>query len=313
MKNIIITAICCSTILTSCQQTEEFDNETLPMSIEASIEGNHHTSRHAGDNNTLNNLDFKQGDAIGMFVNEQAVVEWSKQSNSEWKAANSIYWPNKFNEHNFYAYHPYIEASSKESVPMPSLSNQTGNIEDLCAFDFLVATTKQSYETSATVSFTGEDNGFQHVSSLISITIKGNSDLKSSTINNISFEGENIASSTTYSFISKEVSITSNGTSNKLNSSTLNHTMNNTDKTFYFIANAGEELSDITINIEYSTGNTNYTASKRGLGNATLISGNLYKFNLNIIDGILGITGNTIQPWTEQTMDDIIINTPTKQ
>ena len=316
MKNYISTAICYMLVLTGCQQAEGIDNanEKLPLSIEASIEGNNFISRHITENNVLN-MAFKVEDAIGVFVDNRPAVEWTKQEDGSWEAANTIYWPDKSNPHDFYAYHPYTAASSKESVPMPSLATQTGNIDNLCSLDFLVATKTQYYETSPTVSFIkeeegGEDHSFKHVSSLISITIKGNSDLKSSTIKSISFSGGNIASATTYTFSTNSVTITNNETPTQIIAANINHSINNTDKTFYFVANAGEALSNTTINIEYSTGNKKYTASKTGLGNATLTGGTLYKFNMNITDGVIAITGNEITPWTEKVMDDIIINNP---
>ena len=318
MKNNIPLAICCMFMLAGCQQTEEFENtnEKLPLSIEASIEGNNDISRHTVGNNILN-MAFEAGNTMGVFVDERPAVEWTKQTDGTWQATNTIYWPDKSNEHNFYGYHPYTSASSKESVPMPSLTSQTGNIENLCSLDFLVAQKKQSYTTSSTVSFIkiegGEDNSFKHVSSLIGITIKGTSDLKSSIVKSISFSGGNIASSTTYSFVTKTVTKTNNDTSTQITATNLNCSINDIDKTFYFVVNAGENLSNVTFNIKYSTGEKNYTASKTGLGNATLTSGNLYKFNLNITDGVIAVTGNEIQPWSEQTMDDIIINNPTEQ
>ena len=317
MKNHILTTICNVALLVGCQQVEDIENanEKLPLSIEASIEGNN-TSRHTAGSN-ISNIAFVNGNTIGVFVDERPAIEWTKQEDDSWKAANTIYWPDKSNEHDFYGYHPYTTASSKESVPMPSLTNQTGNIEDLCSLDFLVARKTQSYTTSPTVSFIklveGEDYSFKHVSSLIGITIKGTSDLKSSTVKSISFSGGNIASSTTYSFVTNTITKTNSETPTQITATDLNCPINDIDKIFYFVVNAGENLSNITFNIKYSTGEKNYTASKIGLGSATLASGNLYKFNLNITDGVIAITGNDIQPWSEQTMDDIIINNPTEQ
>ena len=318
MKNNISIAICCMVMLAGCQQTEEFENTNgkLLLSIEASIEGNNYASRHMAESNILS-MSFIEGNSIGVFVDDRPAVEWIKQANDSWQAMNTIYWPDKSNEHDFYGFHPYTTASSKASVPMPSLTSQTGEIEDLCSLDFLVARKTQSYTTSPTVSFIkiegGEDNSFKHVSSLIGITIKGTSDLKSSIVKSISFSGGNIASSTTYSFVTNTVTKTNSETPTQITATDLNCPINDIDKIFYFVVNAGENLSNITFNIKYSTGEKNYTASKIGLGSATLASGNLYKFNLNITDGVIAITGNDIQPWSEQTMDDIIINNPIEQ
>ena len=323
MKNLSFLAILATILLTGCQQTEDLENthEELLVSIKASIE-NTASSRYASDNEngTPNSLKFVSGDKIGLFMEDSEVSIWTK-TESGWEHAPNIYWPNKSEtDRNFYAFYPYptntqTTTLSKSSVPMPSLKNQSGTIASLSACDFMVATALQAYtDKNGTVLFEG-NNSFKHINSLISITILKESDLENSTINSISFEASNIASSTTYSFTNTESPVTLNETESQdlLTSSDLGVSMaeEESNKTLYFILNSGINLSEITFSIKYTTATKNYTATKAGLGNGTLASGNRYNFNLNITDGVVSITGGEIEEWGEGSdMDDIIINNP---
>lgn len=308
MKNLGIIAIGCMVVLAGCQQAEEIEieNEELPMSIEASI-GELHKSRYVSNNDTPNNLSFKENDEIGLFVHNRNVVKWT-YNGEDWNPEKSENWPNKEDDFDFYAYYPYVAATSKDNVPMPSLAGQTGTIESLSKCDFLVASATESYGTDGTVSFTGT-NAFNHISSLVAITIKGDCDLKTSTINKISFSAPDIASATTYSFSTGITSFVENGKSNLMEFSMSDFQMTEKDETFYFILNKGIALSDVTFSIEYSTDGTNYKAEKKGLGSAILASGNRYNFNLSISDGVLTFSGGSIVDWGEGTnMDDITIS-----
>lgn len=322
MRNSFFATVCCMAMLAGCQQAEEITNpsEELPMAIEASIESQM-GSRYASVNNdgTPNSLVFTAGDKIGVFVDNRAAAQWTKGDGDNWTSTpNTIYWPDKVNSYDFYAFYPYQKATSITSVPMPSLAGQTGTIESLSACDFMVATANQSYTSNnGTVSFTGTNNKFKHVSSLVAITILKESDLKVSTITKISFEGAsgtNLGSNTIYSF--ETGTVTANTNIDNVTSTTLNVSMTeaNADKTLYFILNSGANLANVTFCIEYKTGEKNYKASKTGLGSDDLESGNRYNFNLNITDGVLSISGCEIEGWGEGTsMDDIIINSPTTQ
>lgn len=308
MKIKNIAAICCMTVLAGCQQAEEIENpsEKLPMKIEASI-GNQTESRYISNDGTPNNLSFDKGESIGVFVDNNPIIQWTKGTGETWTPETTeYYWPDKINEHNFYAFYPWKTGSSKGSIPMPSLLEQTGEISDLSSHDFLIAKTSETYGEDGMVSFTGDDS-FKHVSALIAITVKGNGDLSQSTINKISFEGTNIASATTYSFENNSISIVEDKKHNKMEAD-LDYEMNSANKTFYFIVNAGNNLSGTKFSIEYSTGDKNYKATKEGLGSGTLTSGKQYSFNLTVVEGVLTISGNTIKDWESSVLDDIIIN-----
>ena len=302
----------CLALLTGCQQADGLDNqsEELPMYVEASIE-EEPMSRYVSSDDSPNNLSFAAGDKIGLFVNNRPAEVWTYQGNDSWKSGKPVYWPNKLDKCSFYAYYPYTEATSKESVKMPSLAGQMGTVEGLSDCDFLAAYTNQNYGTDGTVSFT-DGASFKHVSSLVAITIKGNCDLATSIIKNISFSAEDIASGTTYSFSSKTTSVIENEELDVMLSGDLNFQMAGEDKTFYFILNAGISLSDVTFCLRYATNGVSYKAEKANLGSATLASGGRYNFNLSISDGKLSLSGGDIQNWGEGTpMEDIEINNPT--
>jgi len=326
MKKLTFAATCCMAMLAGCQQAEEIVNpsEELIMSIEASI-GDAARSRYASNNDkgTPYSLKFVEGDKIGVFVDDRAAVtEWTKTSNEDWSTTpNPVYWPGKGSEgYDFYAFYPYPSENnviSRTSVPMPSLEGQDGTISSISARDFMVATTHKAYtDNNGKVSFTGPNDCFKHVSSLVAITILKESDLKESTIHKISFEGTktNLGSLTSYSFENKDSPVTvTTSIDNVVSAENFQISMaeETEDKTLYFILNSGANLSNVTFSIEYQTGLKSYIATKTGLGEGTLTSGNRYNFKLNITDGVLSITGNEIQGWGEGTnMEDIIINKP---
>ena len=327
MKKNIIAAFCTIALLTGCQQTEDMNglsNEPL-VSIEASIE-NSTLSRYVSNNTegTPNSLNFSSGDQIGLFMEDSEVSLWEKNE-SGWGHMPNIYWPNKSDtKRKFYAFYPYptdaqTSAISKSSIPMPSLNNQSGTIASLSACDFMVATTQQAYtENNGKVSFTGAENCFKHVNSLVAITILKESDLKESVINYISFSAPDIASTRTYSFTRTEspiaISETSSSTTIKSSALKLNMASTETNATLYFIVNSGIDLSGTTFSINYTTEGNTYTAIKKGLGSGSFTSGSRYNFNLNITDGVLSITGAEIQEWGKGTnMGDIIINNPQEE
>ena len=315
MKN-TFGALSCIVLLAGCQQSDEIENmsEELLLSIEASIGDtqNHLNSRYSSSDETPNNLIFDVGNSIGLFMEGKDLVEWTK-TQSGWSSEKVLYWPNKSDSYEFYAYYPYDVAASMESVPMPSLAGQLGTIASLSHCDFLVAYTNQSYGTDGTVSFIGTDASFKHVSSLVAITIKGDCDLKTSTIQQISFSAPNIASGTTYSLSDGTMNFVNDKKSDKMESGSLDFQMAGEDKTFYFILNPGIALSDVTFCIKYATANVDYKAEKAGLGSATLAGGGRYNFNLSISDGVLTVSGGEIQNWGDGTqMDDIEINNPTE-
>lgn len=312
-KTITIMAYGLMALLTGCQESEgvEEEGEKLPMSIEARINESGGASRSV---EKPGKSEFSSNDAIGLFVNEQAVAKWTRNESNSWSTTPAAYWPDKTKSHNFYAFYPYVANASKSSVPMPDLTKQTGKAEDLATYDFLVATATQAYSTnSGVVSFTG-NNAFHHVSSLIILKIDGSGDLSSSTINGISLTGTDIVTSSTYSFdnSSAPVSVAEGDKKNTLAVTGLNGTMSSTGLTYYFILNPNTVTrSAVDLVLDYTTGSDTYKAKKTGLGSESshYEGGKRYDYTLKITDGVLSISGGDIADWTSGgNMEDIVIN-----
>ena len=309
MKKIFIAAVCCMAMLAGCQQAEGIMNpsEELIMSIEASI-GDAARSRYAGD--TPNDVNFTNGDKIGLSVNGGTFYEWECNQNNSWNRTDDkvVYWNDKTNNHTFKAFYPFGDITQEGAIEMPELTGQDGTMTSVAARDFLIAQKEESYAAeSGVVSLT-----FEHVSSLITIKLKGEGDLVGATIDQINITGNNILSSSTYKF-GETVPVTV--ADDQLNTMTLepNYTITaGTNKLFYFIFNSGTaNLSDVNLTIAYTSGDKDYTATLNGLGGeeSKFISGEQHIFSLKIADGVLSISGNEIEDWNgTEDVEDIVIN-----
>ena len=309
MKKIFIAAVCCMAMLAGCQQAEGIMNpsEELIMSIEASI-GDAARSRYAGD--TPNDVNFTNGDKIGLSVNGGTFYEWECNQNKSWNRTDDkvVYWNDKTNNHTFKAFYPFGDITQEGAIEMPELTGQDGTMTSVAARDFLIAQKEESYAAeSGVVSLT-----FEHVSSLITIKLKGEGDLVGATINQITITGNNILTSSTYKF-GETAPVTVAG--DQLNTMTLepNYTITaGTNKLFYFIFNSGTaNLSDVNLTIAYTSGEKDYTATLNGLGgdDSKFISGEQHIFSLKIADGVLSISGNEIEDWNgTEDVEDIVIN-----
>lgn len=318
-RKVSFAAICCMVMLAGCQQAEEVMslNEELVMSIEASIGKINVASRYLGD--TPNEVEFATGDKIGLSVGEGEFVEWTFDGASWNPETARVNWNNKDDKHSFTAFYPYMEGASKEGVSMPDLSGQNGTMSSVATRDFLVATKTQTYGTNGVVSFTG-DYAFKHVSSLVVVTLKNEGELASATITGISIKGTDILSPSTYSFAetkeTSKVSVSADA-SKKID---LLEVLSTTElplscKTYYFVLNSGTvDLKDVILSVKYKkTGeNTEYIAKLEGLGTSNVTSfegGKQYCYSLKVADGVLVVSGNTIEDWGNGlSLEDIVIN-----
>ena len=145
MKNGLFVWSCfVMTFFSACQQeVNEIDEANeLRMSITASIKGQIESvgSRYTGTDPS--EVSFAEDDAIGVFVNGETAVKWTYDGESNWDAGRIVYWPSKTTECKFYAFYPYddeLSYDSNESVPMPSLLEQTGEIASISQCDFMHA------------------------------------------------------------------------------------------------------------------------------------------------------------------------------
>lgn len=305
----ILACICCMICVTSCQnESKELPSSMaeLSMSVIAHI-GEPPTliGRYAGQD--LNSVEFTAGDSIGIFMDEEDVVRWDYGSIS-WIPEKKTYWPEKENDHTFRAFYPYTDATSYDDIPMPSLLEQNGKMEELYKYDFLAATTTQSYGEDGTVYFHGKDNSFQHKSSLIHLQLNAVEDLANATVTKISISGSNIVAPSTYSF-TNGVSLSSNSLSNLLVISP-NQNMKAGNATYYMIVNEKlDATSVVTLTIEYMVGDQLYIAQKSGFSDNKFQSGMQHSFSITIKNRTLTITGGEISPWDSgEDIEDIIID-----
>lgn len=320
MRKLFI-AVACS-LLAGCHQTEEmeFVDEDLKMSVVASIQSsnNQSVSRYAGDN--PNSISFKSGDEIGIAVNGEMFVKWIKDNNGDgWSPeGEAIFWEDKSKNHSFVAFYPFAENATMESVPMPDLSDQKGDMNSVAAKDFLFTTKEQSYGTNGVVEFNrvndSEDYSFKHISSLVIVTLNGEGELSSATIDKISISGNNIITPSACKINGENFIVELDETENKnLLELSLSHQMGSSDKTFYFVVNSGTvSLSAVTLSISYTTSQGSYIATLNGLGTSEVTSferGKKYSYSLKVAGGELIISGNAIQDWGEGlNLGDIVIN-----
>lgn len=309
MKTNVIPALLCGSIicLSSCQNENMVPNEepSLFMSVVAGIGNTPVTSRYAGT--SPNSATFTQGDAIGIFVNEDPLVRW-EYNGQKWNPEQTVYWTDKDTEHHFKAFYPYAEAASYNEIPMPSLKNQTGTMESVAACDFLMAEKSQSYGENGVVNFKEEGSAFNHISSLIQLTIKSGKDLASATLTSLSLTGANLVAPSTYSF-TDGVKLTPDEESDEV-SLALNYDMSEGDITYYLVVN--EKLSatsTTTLTLQYTSGGNTYTATKEGLAGNVFQSGMMQSFTLSVQNLELLVTGSEISPWEQgNTMEDIVVD-----
>ena len=318
-----VSALCFS-LLVGCQQSvdELTVNEEYPISIVASI-GDAGGSRYSGDK--PNDAAFAYGDNIGLAykVGEDAAtdfVKWTFDGRDWNQNGSSLSWKNKDEEHTFYAFYPYVASAELTSVSMPLLTGQNGTMASVAERDFLVATKTQSYSDGGEVYFTGVENAFKHVSSLVVLKLKNAGDLIAATINSISLTGANLVAASTYSFTATEmkVSLVDGDNDDVMIANLSNGLMEEDDeyKEFYFVVNSGTvDLSAVTLSITYkSVGGGVYTATKQGLNQGNndekYERGHFYNYGITITtDKTLLISGYEIDEWVEGgSIDDITIN-----
>ena len=298
------------TFFVACQQTEveNLKAEDMRMSISASINGQSESpkSRYAGTDPS--HVEFQAGDAIGLFIDSKPAVEWSLSS-SGWTTSEIVYWPDKTKSHTFRAYYPFSETSSYETVPMPSLLNQTGTIESISACDFLVATKTQSYSEGGMVEFQGEESAFKHVSTLLKLTFQEGVELNGAILKKIAIEGSNIVSPSSYSFEDGIVTLSPDADSDVLSVDGLSQDLTG-GSVYYFIVNEKQDASSsVKLAVEYEINGKTYIAQMSGFAGNVFDGGMCQSYTITIQNSVLVVSGTIISPWgTGESMDDIVMN-----
>ncbi|MBR6621208.1 MAG: fimbrillin family protein, partial [Bacteroides sp.] len=202
-------------------------------------------------------------------------------------------------------------------VPMPSLLNQTGTIKSISECDFLVATKSQSYTDGKTVEFK-ETASFKHVSTLLQLTFNGGGDLEGSVLTKITVTGNGLVASSTYAFGEEggvSLKLKEDSSDDVLVASLSNKdgeaTMGRNAKSFYLIVNARtkEELSTVSLTVEYKKGETPYVASLENLTSNGFVGGTCQSYTFTIKDASISIVGSSIEEWSGgESLGNIEIN-----
>lgn len=312
-------------LLTACQQldktsfneSEEYDE--MQVSIVASIGmQNQKQGRTTSDGGKA--FSFCEGDDMGIFMQEGGACKWELQktnSSTKWKSETPMKWEDEVAAVTFYAYSPYARADSKDAVPMPDLSKQTGTLEDIGKYDFLVTRCTTSYKNGGgQVNFTG-DKAFSHVSSLVAFTIQGDPGIVGANVQKISFKAPGIATRTQYVFSDVEgksiVEALSSAQIVKELELPMKQVINEDGMQVYAIINSSEN-TPLFLSITYTRNDVTYETAEADLG-SDFLSNNMYTYSLSINKGEVTITGTDISDWIvndrgEVKVDEVVAEVP---
>ncbi len=302
----------------ACQNDESVKDlmKRPTVAIVANIGNVDETSRYKHDVET-DNASFSDTDQIGVFMDDDAAVKWYLNGSS-WKTDTPMYWADRTELHDFYAFYPYITTAVKNKVPMPSLEAQNGkSVDDIGSYDFLVASAKDA-------SFEGTDGEitltFSHVSSLLKLTLENVGDLKGARVDKITIRRVGLLSPCTYSFVDGAVN-PAGGSINELVWNPQNGHKMVGNLSLYFIINGdlSENKDEATFfSIEYThvvdtdtdSSTEKHYEAKRSDFPLSPVGGNRYMFDIKINSGQeLIITGSKITPWEgDKEAEDVVIN-----
>ena len=281
----------------ACSQAEveNPEAEKMPMFISASIDNQDVSPKSRYAIADLQHLSFKEGDEIGLFVDNEEAVQWTFDG-SAWivDGNKTVYWPDIINLHTFRAFYPYIAATSYDAVEMPGLLTQDGDIDNLGKFDFLVATSKQIYQEGGVVDFTTETTSFQHVSALLELKFLEGDDLDGMVINKVILQGNGIASPAIYSFTAgKAIWDESDVALTVVPSAALGQ-----GAPLYLVVNAVQEAAVVKMTVEYEVNGEEYVAECADFVTSNLAVGVSHGYNITVQNYSLEISEAKIQPWT---------------
>lgn len=298
---------CC--LLTACKQAEVADVATKEiLSLEARIGIPAVASRYVISEEMHST--FVDGDQIGLYRDAESVVGWSYSSGT-WHSETVMYWESAETPHDFYAYYPFVAATrtARSAIAMPMLSKQSGELDELPMYDFLVAQIPdRTFNAGSQLLFSGEYS-FKHLSSLVKLTFKAGGDLAGATLQSIELSGEKLATETTFSFDEEEgerISFADGATYTTITASGLAQTMES-DKTYYFVANHYPlATTPIALLITYKKEEVSYSLTVN-LAESNFLAGKLHPYTLTIMNGVVQVMGAEISDWETDVEDTEIV------
>lgn len=298
--------------LSACSNDTLSLNEDLPVKLFIEVGSNQNQQQKS---RTVTDADghvtFSTNDKVGMFIqNQENPVLWTYDGAS-WNPEKTIVWENRADDFDFQAYYPCEETAqvTRTSVPMPDLSVQTGDIDDIGTKDFLVGKCTTSYsDYNGVVSFSGT-NAFKHVYSLLHINIVNEETAQSFSMNECSFSGEGIVTPHVYSFDSASEGMKKSGEDEKsiLKIADLSSL---SESAITVLLNPVSLETPLGFTLNYTNGEKEYEASVN-IGN-NFAAGSFSKITLRLVDGKLTMTGNEVEDWNVITLDEIVVTGTSK-
>lgn len=259
---------------------------------------------------TMTNIDggvrFSINDNVGMFIqNKDNPVLWTYDG-SLWNPDESVVWENRTDNFEFLAYYPYggTAQATRSSVPMPDLTVQTGNLDDIGSKDFLVGKCTTSYSANnGIVSFSGV-NAFKHVYSLLHVNIVNEQMEQSFVINECIFSGKGIVTPYVYSFDSASEGIKKIGL-DEISTLRIDNLSSLSKSAVTVVLNPLTLDTPLTFTLKYTYADKEYESSVN-IGNK-FAAGSFSKITLKFVDGKLSMTGSEVKDWNVITLDEIVI------
>lgn len=307
MKKLILGTFVMS-MMVACEQQDFSSNESddsLRVEAEIFSDKDSHT-RTSTEGQTVS---FKAGDKIGFYMPDSETSGVWTYSGEKWESTTEYVWPDKLQTHNFCAYYPFSKAEARNLITMPDLSQQTGTAADLEKYDFLVARCSSNYaKANGIVSFKGQE-AFTHVLSLLSITLKTGEETKGAILTDVSLKATGLITTSTYHFgeSSEADGVTfSESPVNELAFSSLTTPIPTEGLNYLLIVNPIASQDKLEISVSYTRDEEQFTASAQ-VPAATISQGSLSKLSVSIRKSGLVIEGNTVEDWTENNMDDVVL------
>lgn len=286
-------------LLCSCYNEKELPESDLSVGLYVEVGGQSLSRTVTG---TDGSVTFADGDRVGLFSEGlENPVLWTF-ADSRWSNADNVKWQNRTDDFEFLAYYPCINMSgvTRHFVPMPDLSEQSGDIADIGEKDFLVGRCISSYsDNDGVVSFSG-DNSFSHVCSLLYLNIVSDDPESEVTLSECEFSGEGIVTPHVYSFESSSMEKSDSEEASVLQIKDLSSL-----SSIAVIINPVSLETPLRFTLVYFRDGSKYEASA-SLGK-DFPAATFSKVTLRIVNGSLVMTGNEVRDWNIVTLDDIVL------
>ena len=292
--------------LAACQQNEclESDVSDASLRLEAEVATSVNSRTATSQDGKVT---FEENDQIGFYMPQAAESGLWTYSGGSWNSSVAYEWKDKVNDYTFCAYYPYQQSAPRTNIPMPDLSKQNGDLDQIGKYDFLASRCTTNFSAkNGVVSFTGSE-AMKHIYALVSVTVKKEEVNEDVTIADMNFEAPGLFTSHEYHFGAalEEDGMTANGESvDLLSLQNLSASVPTEGYNRIVVVNPVQLEQPVNFSIKYNRDQINYTASTTALGRE-LKQGHFYKLTLRLKKSGLIVEGNTVEDWNIIPLDDI--------